>query len=90
VGIPLADKGHQAISQLSAISEVTDLKPLALYNTEPLLDLVHPGTVCWQKVTVKAGVSGKPGPNTFALMDAGVIETQEKCTSPRRESPGRA
>ena len=42
--IPFSDKGHQAISQMSEIGEVTDLKPLALQDAEPLLNLVHKGS----------------------------------------------
>jgi len=59
MSVPFGDEGHQVISQMSAIGEVTDLKPLALQNAEPLLDLVHPGTMCRQKVTEKAGMSGR-------------------------------
>lgn len=82
MSVPFGDEGHQAISQMSAIGEVTDLKPLALHNAEPLLDLIHPGTMCWQKVTEKAGMGGKPGLNTLPLMDAGVIEHEKDALYP--------
>src|SRR5712692_9441725 len=45
MGVPFRDICHQALCQLIAVREVADLEPFALENTEPLLDLVHPGAM---------------------------------------------
>jgi len=36
--IPFRDKGHNPLSQVIQVGEVANTKPLALEDTEPLLD----------------------------------------------------
>src|SRR6266496_4517708 len=77
IGIPFRDKGHEPLSQVIQVGEIADTKPLALYDTEPLIDLVHPGTMHRNKVAHEARVSSQPGPNLLSFMHAQVIHHQE-------------
>src|SRR2546422_2726075 len=43
--IPFCDKGHQPLRQVLLVRKIGDPQPLALQDREPLLDLVHPGTM---------------------------------------------
>ena len=45
MSVPFQNKSHQALCQMISAREVADLEPFALENTEPLLDLVHPGAM---------------------------------------------
>src|SRR5258708_32199378 len=58
------------------VGEVTDSESLPLENAEPLLDLVHPRAMHWQKVAHKAGMGREPGLNQSPLMHFEVVEDQ--------------
>ncbi len=44
--IPFCDKGQQASSEAVQVGEIEHAESFALQDAEPLLDLIHPGTVC--------------------------------------------
>jgi hypothetical protein len=74
VSIPFGDEGHQALGEMREIREITDVEPLALQDAEPLLDLVHPGTMGWQEMANKAGMERQPLLSLLAMMDTRIIK----------------
>jgi hypothetical protein len=77
MSVPFHHKSHQALCQLIAVREVADLKPFVLENTEPLLDLVHPGAMDGQNLADKTRMGCQPSLNLLASMDASVIKHEE-------------
>jgi hypothetical protein len=72
--IPFRDKGHQSLRQVLLVRKISDPQPLALQNREPLLDLVHPGTMHGREMKDKAWVFGQPGLHLFALVHPYIIK----------------
>lgn len=87
MSVPFHHKSHQALCQLIAAREVADLEPFALENTEPLLDLVHPGAMDGQKVADKTRMGCQPSLNLLANMDASVIKHEEHALYPGWDLP---
>src|SRR5947208_16297407 len=85
--IPFRDKGQQPLSQMIQVSEVADAETFALQNADPLLELIHPGTVHRQKPADKAGVRLEPGSHLLAFMHARVIKHQRDATNGRWNLP---
>jgi len=53
LSIPFGDICHEPLSQVIQVGEVADVQPLALENAQPLLYLIHPGTMHGQEVAHK-------------------------------------
>lgn len=56
MGVPLGDKLHDRLIHCLFGGEIGKTEPLSLQDTEPLLDLIHPGAVNRGKVEPEAGV----------------------------------
>lgn len=85
MSIPFGDESHQAIGQKTAVREVTNLKSLALQDTEPLLYLIHPGAMDRQEVADKAGMKRQPVLSLLAMMDTRIIEHKEDASDRGRK-----
>src|SRR5205809_7033493 len=72
--IPFCDKGHQPLRQVLLVRKIGDPQPLALQDREPLLDLVHPGTMHGREMKEKAWVLSQPGLQLFALVHPHIIK----------------
>ena len=56
--VPLLDEGGNLVTKVVEIGEVGNFKTFALEDSEPLLDLVHPGAVYRDEVKLKAWMFG--------------------------------
>src|SRR5438128_2615795 len=72
--IPFCDKGHQPLRQVLLVRKIGDPQPLALQDREPLLDLVHPGTMHGREMKEKAWMLSQPGLHLFALVHPHIIK----------------
>ena len=66
--IPFGNKSHQPLCQVLLVSKIRNPQPFALQNREPLLDLIHPGTIHGWKVEHKARMFAQPGLHLFAFV----------------------
>src|SRR5258708_7045194 len=73
VEVPIVDKGNESIRQLGQASKVRNAESLALQNTKPLLDLVHPGTMDWRKMADKARMGLQPRLHLLSLVHLQVV-----------------
>jgi hypothetical protein len=87
LSIPFGDICHELLSQVIQVGEVANTQPLALENAQPLLQLVHPGTMHGQRVAHEAGVSRQPSSCLFASLYARVIEDHPDATNGRWNLP---
>ena len=69
------------------VGEIENAQSFALHNTEPLLNLVHPGTVDREKEANEARMRLKPGLNLLAMMDTRIIENKGDVTDGRWDLP---
>src|SRR5436305_5709684 len=81
MGIPFSNEGHQTFCQMMEIGEIAELESLTLHDAEPLLDLVHPGAMYWEKVADKAGMERQPVLSLFAMMDTRIIEHKKDASN---------
>ena len=63
------------------VRKIADAKSLALHYAEPLLYLVHPGTMRWEEVADKAGMERQPVLSLFAMMDTRIIEHKKDASN---------
>jgi len=56
------------------VREIADWESFALQDAEPLLDLIHPGTMGWQEVADKARMKCQPALSLLTMMDTRIIE----------------
>jgi len=71
--IVFRDKGHQLVAEISFGGKIRNPQSFALQNTEPLLHLIHPGTMDRRMVKAKPGMRGEPGLNLLALMHPEIV-----------------
>src|SRR3972149_2921524 len=72
--VPLDNKLVNFGRKICLIFKVRDAEPLALQNTEPLLDLIHPRTMDRCEVESKTRMFLKPGSHLFAVVGRDVVE----------------
>ncbi len=83
--IPLGCKRIQTASEFLLIGKVDDRETFALEDAEPLLNLVHPGTVHRRKMKLPTRVSGEPFQDLLAFMHADVVEYNVDGSDGRRD-----
>jgi hypothetical protein len=74
MGIPLCHKRQQAFRQMLLGGDIGNLPPLPLPDREPLLDLIHPGTMHGRKVAQNARMFRQPGLDLCALVPLDIVE----------------
>ena len=82
--IPLGNARHDLRLHVLLAGQVSDPKPLALRDTEPLFDLIHPGAVRRGKGEPDAWMSRYPLRNLWAMLDAHVVAHHLEARDARR------
>ena len=81
--IPFRNEGVEFMLQVLHGGKVRNFQPLALEDTEPLFDLIHPGTVDRREVKDEPRMFCQPSFDLFAGMSAQVItddvDTSNRC-----------
>ena len=74
MGIPFANKRVQPRGEMLFVFEIGNAESLALEDTEPLFDLIHPGAMNWRMMEMEAGMLSEPCLHLLALVHLQVIE----------------
>ena len=72
--IPFRDKRQQPFREMFFVRKIGNAQPFALQNREPLLSLVHPGTMHGRKVKHKAWMFAQPRLHLLALVHPQIVE----------------
>jgi hypothetical protein len=74
--IPFTNERFQLCPQVVVGCKIHDAQALALKNTQPLLHLIHPGTMHGREVHHNAWMLGYPRPDFLAMMRTDMIAHQ--------------
>lgn len=71
--VPFSNERVKFVFEIGEVSEVRRRESLSLQNREPLLDLIHPGTVDGREMKTEAGMECEPRHDLFASVHAEVV-----------------